>query len=82
MPARSTIDAIDAYLTYQYVPAPQAAFQAARKLPPGSFVWYEDGQIRSSATGASAMTAVTLRPTRPRSTRSSASRSAVRYDGG
>jgi asparagine synthase (glutamine-hydrolysing) len=37
--------AIDAYLTYQYVPAPQAAFQTARKLPPGSFLWYEDGQI-------------------------------------
>ena len=27
------------------MPAPQAAFQAARKLPPGSFLWYEGGQV-------------------------------------
>jgi asparagine synthase (glutamine-hydrolysing) len=37
--------AIDSYLTYQYVPAPQAVFQAARKLPAGSFLLYEEGRI-------------------------------------
>jgi asparagine synthase (glutamine-hydrolysing) len=37
--------AIDAYLTYQYVPAPQAVFAGARKLPAGSFLLYEGGEI-------------------------------------
>ena len=37
--------AIDSYLTYAYVPAPQAAFQAVRKLPPGSFLRYGDAGI-------------------------------------
>jgi asparagine synthase (glutamine-hydrolysing) len=37
--------AIDSYLTYGYVPAPQAAFSGVRKLPAGSLLVYEDDQI-------------------------------------
>lgn len=37
--------AIDAYLTHQYVPAPQAVFSGVRKLPPASVLVYEDESI-------------------------------------
>ena len=37
--------AIDAYLTYQYVPAPESAFRAVRKLRPASTLVYEDGRV-------------------------------------
>ncbi len=39
------LQAIDAYLTYQYVPAPLSAFRAVRKLPPASTLTYEDGEV-------------------------------------
>jgi asparagine synthase (glutamine-hydrolysing) len=40
--------ALDAYLSYQYVPAPLSAFRAVRKLPPASVLVHRDGrsQIR------------------------------------
>ena len=37
--------ALDCYLTYQYVPAPMAAFRAVRKLPPASILVHEDGKV-------------------------------------
>jgi asparagine synthase (glutamine-hydrolysing) len=37
--------ALDRYLTYEYVPAPQSAFRAVRKLPPGCTLTYEDGGV-------------------------------------
>jgi asparagine synthase (glutamine-hydrolysing) len=37
--------AIDCYLTYQYVPAPLSAFRAVRKLPPASTLTYRDGEV-------------------------------------
>lgn len=44
IPREVDLQAIDSYLTYGYVPAPQAAFRAIRKLPPGSFLRFEDGE--------------------------------------
>jgi asparagine synthase (glutamine-hydrolysing) len=38
-------DALDCYFTYQYVPAPLTAFQAVRRLPPGSTLTYEEGRV-------------------------------------
>jgi asparagine synthase (glutamine-hydrolysing) len=37
--------ALDLYLTYEYIPAPRSAFRAVRKLPPGSTLLYEDGEV-------------------------------------
>ena len=45
VPREVDYHAIDSYLTYQYVPAPQAAFSAVRKLPAGSLLVYEDGEV-------------------------------------
>ncbi len=36
--------ALDAYLAYQYIPAPLSAFKAVRKLPPASRLVYEGGR--------------------------------------
>ena len=36
--------ALDAYLAYQYIPAPLSAFEAVRKLPPASRLVYEGGR--------------------------------------
>ena len=36
--------ALDAYLAYQYVPAPLSAFRAVRKLPPASVMVHRDGR--------------------------------------
>ena len=38
--------ALDAYMTYQYVPAPLSAFKAIRKLPPASTLVHENGEAR------------------------------------
>ncbi|MFM7930164.1 MAG: asparagine synthetase B family protein, partial [Pirellula sp.] len=42
-----TIDptAIDAYLTYEYIPHPLTIYQGVRKLPPGHYLVFENGQI-------------------------------------
>ncbi len=41
-------EAIDAYLTLLYVPAPDTIYRAVRKLPPGHLLVAERGQIRVS----------------------------------
>jgi asparagine synthase (glutamine-hydrolysing) len=38
--------AIDAYLTYQYVPHPQTIFQGIHKLSPGHYAVYRDGELQ------------------------------------
>jgi asparagine synthase (glutamine-hydrolysing) len=38
VPARANLDAIDAYLTYGYVPAPESAFRGLARVPPGHYV--------------------------------------------
>jgi asparagine synthase (glutamine-hydrolysing) len=38
--------AIDCFLSYQYVPAPLSAFRAVRKLPPASTMIFRDGEAR------------------------------------
>lgn len=37
--------ALDLYLTYQYVPHPWTIFQGIAKLPPGHYALYRDGQL-------------------------------------
>ncbi|MCU0877942.1 MAG: asparagine synthase (glutamine-hydrolyzing) [Pirellulaceae bacterium] len=37
--------AIDEYLTYQYIPHPNTIFRGFRKLPPGSWAVWQDGQL-------------------------------------
>ncbi len=38
-------EAIDLYLTYQYVPAPRSAFAGIRKVPPGHWLRLRDGEV-------------------------------------
>jgi asparagine synthase (glutamine-hydrolysing) len=38
--------AIDCFLSYQYVPSPLSAFRAVRKLPPASTMVFRDGEAR------------------------------------
>lgn len=38
-------EALSAYLTYQYVPAPLSAFAGVRKLPPAHYLIVENGQL-------------------------------------
>jgi asparagine synthase (glutamine-hydrolysing) len=40
-------DAIDSYLSYLCVPAPQTAFKQIRKLEPGHWLRWKDGQIET-----------------------------------
>jgi asparagine synthase (glutamine-hydrolysing) len=40
-------DAIDSYLSYLCVPAPQTAFKSIRKLEPGHWLRWKDGQIET-----------------------------------
>ncbi len=37
--------AIDEYLTYQYIPHPNTIFRGIRKLPPGHYGVYRDGEL-------------------------------------
>lgn len=37
--------ALDAYLTYQYVPHPQSILRGVRKLPPGHLAVYREGKL-------------------------------------
>ncbi|ASV73894.1 Asparagine synthetase [glutamine-hydrolyzing] [Thermogutta terrifontis] len=39
-------EALDAYLLYQYVPYPWTIYRGIRKLPPGHFAVYENGQLK------------------------------------
>jgi asparagine synthase (glutamine-hydrolysing) len=38
--------AIDAYLTYQYIPPPRSIYKDIQKLPPGHSLTWRDGQIK------------------------------------
>lgn len=40
------INALDSYLTYQYVPAPETMFSGINKLPPAHFLVWENGKIK------------------------------------
>ena len=39
-------DAFNAYLTLQYVPGPQTILKGIRKLPPGHWLVWQDGNVR------------------------------------
>jgi asparagine synthase (glutamine-hydrolysing) len=39
-------DALNAYLTLQYVPSPRTMVKGVKKLPPGHLLVWEDGEIR------------------------------------
>ena len=45
-PRRISPAAIDAYLTYQYIPHPHTVYEGIRKLPPGHLGIYESGKLR------------------------------------
>jgi asparagine synthase (glutamine-hydrolysing) len=38
-------EAVDAYLTYQYIPHPHTIFRDIRKLPPGHYAVFQDGHL-------------------------------------
>ena len=46
VPVAPDMEAIHDYLTYGYVPSPQAAFQGFRKLPPAHYLVVQDGRVR------------------------------------
>ncbi len=46
VPRRLDPQAIDEYLTYQYVPHPRTIFRGIAKLPPGHYAVWRDGQLR------------------------------------
>ena len=39
------LEAISAYLSYQYVPSPLSAFEGVRKLPPAHYLVVQDGRL-------------------------------------
>ena len=39
------LEALDLYLTYQYVPAPHSIFEGMRKLPPAHYLLLEEGRV-------------------------------------
>jgi asparagine synthase (glutamine-hydrolysing) len=45
VPREISPQAIDAYLTYQYVPPPQTIFRGIHKLPPGHYAVYANGRL-------------------------------------
>ena len=45
--ARSIYEAIDSYISYLCVPAPQTAFKEIRKLEPGHWLRWKDGEIET-----------------------------------
>lgn len=45
VPRQVDPQAIDLYLTYQYVPHPRTIFQGIHKLPPGHYALYCDGRL-------------------------------------
>jgi asparagine synthase (glutamine-hydrolysing) len=38
-------EALDAYLTFEYVPGPMSIFRSVRKLPPGHLLAFRDGRV-------------------------------------
>src|SRR5215212_1939140 len=43
--ARPNLEALSAYLNYQYVPSPLSAFQGVQKLPPAHYLLVRDGRV-------------------------------------
>src|SRR5690606_25416509 len=41
--------AVDAYLTYQYIPHPHTIFRGVKKLPPGHYAVWEEGELKKVA---------------------------------
>ncbi|MFH1679583.1 MAG: asparagine synthase (glutamine-hydrolyzing), partial [Candidatus Eisenbacteria bacterium] len=41
-------DALDAYLAYQYIPPPLSIWKAVRKLPPATWGFFREGEMRTS----------------------------------
>jgi len=39
------LEALDHFLTFEYIPAPESIFKEIRKLPPGHFLILRDGQL-------------------------------------
>ncbi len=46
IPGRIDMDALDAYFTYLYIPAPRTIYEGVRKLCPGERLIYEGGRVR------------------------------------
>ena len=44
--AAPNLEALSAYLSYQYVPSPLSAFEGVKKLPPAHYLLVDDGGIR------------------------------------
>lgn len=42
-------EAVDFYLTYQYIPHPYTIYQGVHKLPPGWYALWENGSLRAEA---------------------------------
>lgn len=42
-------NAVDEYLTYQYIPHPNTIFRGYRKLPPGHFAVFQNDRVRTQA---------------------------------
>ena len=45
VPRRVNLDALDRFLTFEYIPAPETIFQEIHKLPAGYFLRLEKGEI-------------------------------------
>jgi asparagine synthase (glutamine-hydrolysing) len=56
-------DALDAFLTYEYIIAPQTIFRGIHKLPPGHLLRYRDGAVEVKAYWDPG--AIAVRPWRP-----------------
>ena len=46
VPRRLDREALDQYLTFEYVPAPRTMYDGIRKLPPAHFLVWEDGKVQ------------------------------------
>lgn len=40
------LEAVNLYLTYEYIPSPFSVFKKIRKLPPGHFLIYKNGEVQ------------------------------------
>jgi len=45
VPRRLDVEALDTFLTFEYIPAPLSIFQDVKKLPPGHLLILQDGKI-------------------------------------
>ena len=52
--------ALDEYLTYQYVPHPRTIFQGIAKLPPAHYAVWRDGRLDVRPTGSPTSTSKTI----------------------